>query len=138
MAIPNSQLIQTMLTKATAAMQHSYAPYSMFHVGACLQSESGELFSGTNIENASYSLALCAEASALAALITSGQQQIKTILITTSSPTPCPPCGACRQRLIEFAEPSTVIHLCSPQGLYQAFTLGELLPHDFNSKNFQK
>lgn len=128
---------QDLFAKATRALEVAYCPYSLFSVGACLRADNGQLFSGCNIENASYSLTLCAEACALAGLIRSGQQLWQEILIVSSGEQLCPPCGACRQRLFEFARSDSVFHLCTLSGGYQRVNMAELFPHPFGSFNLE-
>ena len=122
-----------MLAKAKEALQHAYAPYSHFPVGACLQSEDGALFSGCNVENASYPLGQCAETNALGALVVAGKKKIKEVVVITTDKKVCSPCGACLQRLFEFASPDTAVHLCNAEGKQQTLTLSELLPRPFES-----
>lgn len=124
-----------MRTLAVEAMSRAYAPYSTFKVGVCIESSSGQLYSGCNIENASYSLTLCAESVAIAAMLNNGEQNIQRIVIVSSAEDFCTPCGACRQRLLEFAHDSLDIVLFTPQGDLQQFTLGQLLPHSFGKKD---
>lgn len=124
-----------LLEQALAAMQHAYAPYSQLKVGACIRALDGQLFNGCNVENTAYNLCLCAESNAISTMVnhTHGQSQIQEVLVTSSSPGMCTPCGACRQRLIEFADKTTQVHLYSSTGAYQCLSLGELLPHPFNN-----
>lgn len=125
---------KAMLDAAIKVMHKAYAPYSNFFVGACFRTNDDILFSGCNIENASYSLTLCAEASALASLVSNGYKQIKEVVIVSSGNTFCPPCGACRQRLYEFAAANTIkIHLYTLTGKQQTISLNELLPYPFNA-----
>lgn len=126
-----------LLVEAQQALQAAYSPYSLFPVGACLRAENGQLFSGCNIENASYGLSLCAEACALAGLIRSGHQRWQEILIVSSGAQLCSPCGACRQRLFEFAQPESVFHLCTLSGEYQRVSMAELFPCPFGPFNLE-
>lgn len=120
---------------AVGAMARAYSPYSTFKVGVCLESVSGQLYSGCNIENASYSLTLCAESAAIAAMLNAGEQVIKRIVIVSSGDDFCTPCGACRQRLLEFTNDDIDIALFNPKGDLQRFTLTQLLPHSFGKKD---
>lgn len=124
--------LDIMIERARQAMAHAYAPYSGFAVGACLRARSGQLYSGCNVENASYPEGQCAEASAIGAMITAGDREIVEVVVIASSSQPCPPCGGCRQRLREFARPETPVHLCDDQGVHQTLALGELLPASFS------
>ena len=123
--------VESLRDKATAVRLQAYAPYSNFFVGACIETTQGEYFTGCNVENASYSMALCAEAGAISAMIAAGQHQIKQIAVVVKGPGIAAPCGACRQRLNEFATPDTVIHLFNLGGATRTYTLAELLPHAF-------
>ena len=98
-----NNILDNMIKKAKEVQQHSYAPYSNYHVGICLRSENDYLFTGCNVENVSYSLTLCAEMSALGALISAGEKYIKEVVVIGSGKELCVPCGACRQRILEFA-----------------------------------
>jgi len=129
---------QDMLEQATAAMQNAYVPYSNFPVGACFRSQTGELFNGCNIENASYGLGLCAEASALVKMISQGHKKIAEVLIIIPGDKICPPCGACRQRIQEFVIPNTIVHLCTINGAYEKFKFSELFPHPFSPQNLEE
>lgn len=124
-----------MIQVAREARKNAYTPYSEFYVGACVRSEDGELFGGCNVENASYGLTICAEASAICALIAAGKKQITEIAVIGSGNVPCPPCGACRQLIREFATTDTKIHICSTEEVLHTFTLEELLPKSFGPEN---
>lgn len=123
-----------LLAQAKHVLGHSYSPYSHFPVAACLRGISGRLFAGCNIENASYGLTLCAEASALGVMISQGESKITEALILIPGENWCSPCGACRQRLHEFSDTTLVIHLCSLNGNHRSMTLQELLPCPFALK----
>lgn len=124
--------MNNLLTAANEAFRRAYAPYSGFRVGAALRASSGAIYSGANVENAAYPLGNCAEASAIAAMIAAGERKIQEALLVAAGDRLCTPCGGCRQRLAEFAGPDLPIHICSPEGLRQTLTLGELLPHTFS------
>ena len=117
---------------ALAAMPHAYAPYSKFHVGAAIRVD-GEMFTGVNVENASYPLSVCAERNAIAAAISAGKHQLEEVAVATHASPPAAPCGGCRQVLREFAaDPDdVVITAINPQGERRAWTLGQLLPDSF-------
>lgn len=124
--------ILSMLEKAQAAQTNAYAPYSQFKVGACIRSTDDHFFIGCNYENVAYSMTCCAEGSAIAAMTTAGYREILEIVIIGSSEAPCTPCGACRQRIREFAKPSISVHMFNKDGSQQLTqTLEELLPHSF-------
>ena len=124
-----------LLKHATAARANAYAPYSHFFVGACLETESGKLFSGCNVENASYGLAVCAESNAIAAMIAAGERKIQQMVILVEGPGVSASCGACRQKLYEFASANTPIHLFDLGGTHVTYTLKELLPHAFGPED---
>ncbi len=123
----------SMAQKAWEAMQHAYAPYSKYKVGACVEAEDGTLFTGCNVENASYGLTCCAERAAIFSLIAAGKKTIKSIAIIGSGDELCTPCGACRQVIREFATPEAPIYLCDPktQKVVETTNLKILLPKSF-------
>ena len=123
--------LDAMIRLAREAMDQAHAPYSKFRVGAALRSSDGRLFSGCNVENASFPEGWCAETSAIAAMVRAGSREIQEVVVLTSSDEPCAPCGGCRQRLNEFAAPEVLIHMVTRSGLRRTATLGELLPHSF-------
>lgn len=127
-------LIKKMITAAYNALPHAYAPYSQFQVAACICTEEGTLYTGVNVENASFGLTLCAEASAIANMVSDGARKIKQIVILAGNNELCAPCGACRQRLIEFSSQATAVHLCNHTSLLQTVAITELLPLAFNFK----
>jgi homotetrameric cytidine deaminase len=123
-----------LLRAADAAMRNAHAPYSRFKVGAALRTPSGAVYSGANVENASYPQGQCAESSAIGALVAAGETEIAAVAVVAEKLDFCPPCGGCRQRLSELARPDTPVHLGRPGGEHQTFTLGELLPLSFELK----
>ncbi|HEV7753223.1 MAG TPA: cytidine deaminase [Baekduia sp.] len=120
-----------MVDLARGAMGRAYAPYSHFNVGVALRDEAGALHSGANVENSSYPQGQCAETSAIGALISSGGTAIREIAVMADTEL-IVPCGGCRQRLAEFAEPNTPVHLCGPEGVRRTVALAELLPLAFD------
>lgn len=116
--------------------QEALAIYSHFHVGAVLVAENERLISGFNIESSSYGLTICAERVALFKALSEGARQFQKIYIMADGSEPCPPCGACRQVLMDFAPDIEVIML-SEDGKRKAFPLRELLPHAFNNENLR-
>jgi cytidine deaminase len=124
-----------MLELARAAMGHAYAPYSRFPVGAVVRGESGALYAGCNVENAAFPMGSCAEASAISAMIMAGERRITEVLVIGAGPALVSPCGGCRQRLHEFANDTTLVHMCETDGVHRTVTLGELLPLSFGSAN---
>jgi len=124
---------QELLAAADAVMRRAHAPYSGFKVGAALRGADGTIHVGANVENASYSQAQCAEASAIGAMIAAGETRITAVAIVAERVEFCPPCGGCRQRLSEFADAETPVFLGRPGSEPRTTTVGELLPLAFES-----
>lgn len=124
--------LNKLIAKATEVRLKAYAPYSHFLVGTCIETQNGQLFTGCNVENASFSVAVCSEANAIAAMIAGGEKEIKQAVIVVEGPKIATSCGACRQRLAEFSSPETLIHFCDLSGNIQSYKMGELLPKPFN------
>jgi cytidine deaminase len=122
---------QELFAAAKAAQAKAYAPYSRFKVGAALRTPDGAIFAGCNVENAAYPQGSCAEAGAISAMALVGERRIAEVLVIGDGEALCTPCGGCRQRIREFADPSTLIHIAGPTGVRAKFTLGELLPESF-------
>ncbi len=129
--------IDDLIKAASNARECAYAPYSNFKVGAALRTASGNIFSGCNVENAAYPEGLCAEASAIAAMVRAGEQTIVEALVLGDGESLCTPCGGCRQKLREFASDDTPIHVCDPEGLRKTISLGVLLPHSFGPEHLK-
>jgi len=126
-----------LLTVAKQVMQNAYCPYSKFKVGAAILAENGEIFSGCNVENASFSVTLCAEAVAIGKMISAGAQKVKEILVIADADKVCTPCGACRQRINEFSDEITLVHVCDKHGVKKTVPFSELLPCSFGAKNIE-
>ncbi len=120
---------------ARAARANAYAPYSGFAVGAAVRGASGRIFSGCNVENAAYPAGTCAEAGAIAAASAAGERRIVEALVSADSPEPVTPCGACRQRLREFAADDAPVHSADAARVRATFTLGDLLPRSFGPQH---
>jgi cytidine deaminase len=120
-----------LLESAREAMQHAYAPYSHFKVGAALLTSKGEVFTGCNVENASYGLTNCAERTAIfSAIAKSGPELvIKTIAVVNDQGIPCSPCGACRQVIYEFGPEAIVIFQSA--NAWKETPISQLLPEGF-------
>lgn len=124
-----------MLDLARAAMGRAYAPYSNFPVGAVVRGAGGGLYAGCNVENAAYPQGSCAEASAISAMVADGELRIVEVAVIGTGDALVTPCGGCRQRIREFADDATPVHICGTGGLRRTVTLGELLPLSFGPDN---
>ncbi|HRC57200.1 MAG: cytidine deaminase [Myxococcales bacterium] len=127
--------LEALVAQAIAIQPRAWAPYSRFFVGAAVWGE-GQVFSGVNVENASFGLTICAERAAITAAVASGVTQLTAVAVCTqtqASP-PSSPCGACRQVLREFAaDPRTFrVIAVNPDGARREWTLAELLPDSFS------
>jgi cytidine deaminase len=124
---------------ALAARRRAYAPYSQYLVGAALRDEAGRIHAGANVENAAYPQSQCAEASAIGVMIAAGGRRITEALVIADGSLGLPsPCGACRQRLREFAAPEAPVHLAGLAGVIRTVTLGDLLPFSFGPEYLGK
>jgi len=123
---------------AKAAQANAYAPYSRFHVGAALRTPSGEVYSGGNVENAAYPEGFCAETSAISAMVTAGERRIAEICVVADGAALCTPCGGCRQRIREFADAATIVHVAGPEGMRATFRLSALLPESFGPGHLER
>tara|TARA_Y100000385_G_scaffold208288_1_gene215979 strand:- start:2691 stop:3083 length:393 start_codon:yes stop_codon:yes gene_type:complete len=117
------------------AMSKAYVPYSNYPVGALIITDKGNLYSGCNVENASYPLGNCAEASAIASMVMGGEKKINKIYVMTKNDEGGIPCGGCRQRIREFSDSKTQIIMCSPAGIQNRMNLSELLPQSFGPEH---
>ena len=119
----------SLVAAAQRVRDNAYAPYSGFAVGAALLTADGRVFTGCNVENASYGLTVCAERHAVAAAVAAGARDFRALALVTPSSPPASPCGACRQVLAEFGQLTLV--LANPDGERHRTTLSELLPRAF-------
>ncbi len=122
---------EKLLELAVNAKSYSYAPYSKFNVGAALLCKNGDVYTGCNVENASYSVCICAERTAIVKAISEGNSSYVKIAIVSNDNSFCTPCGVCRQTLHEFA-PNIEIICANTMGEYKLFNLSELLPYGFS------
>ncbi len=125
---------ERLIAAAREARMRAHAPYSRFKVGAAIVSEDGEIFSGCNVENASYGATLCAERNAVTAAVAAGHQSFTAIAIVTSSSPPAPPCGLCLQVMAEFCSELSVL-LANPKGEVVRTRLSRLLPRPFSPRD---
>jgi cytidine deaminase len=115
---------------ARGAARRAYAPYSGFPVGAAVLADSGKVYSGCNVENASYGLGTCAERNAVVAAVAAGERRFKAVVVYTPTAGPTPPCGACRQFLCEFGGRTSVLCVCDSRATLGG-TAASLLPGAF-------
>jgi cytidine deaminase len=122
--------VESVRAIALSAMERAYAPYSQFRVGAALVGVDGTVFMGCNVENSAYPAGICAERSALSAAVAGGVRQCAMLVSVSEADYPTPPCGMCRQALVEFA-PRLSIVSCTKHGGEATWNLATLLPHPF-------
>lgn len=127
--------VQALFDAAATVMSRAYAPYSRFPVGAAIRSTTGVIYAGCNVENAAYPEGVCAETGAISAMAAAGERRIRAIVVVGDGTDLCTPCGGCRQRIREFADAATVVHVGDATGLRAAFTLDDLLPRSFGPDN---
>jgi len=123
---------ENLIAKAMEARKKAYAPYSHFAVGAALLARSGRIYTGCNVENASYGLSVCAERVAVFKAVSEGERNFEAMAVVTENGVT--PCGACRQVLMEFGDDIQVI-VADEAGVYRVFTLRELLPEAFTPEH---
>lgn len=128
--------IQELIDIARRQREYSYAPYSGFRVGAALLADNGHIYTGCNIENAAYGPTNCAERTAVFKAVSEGVTEFQAICVVGGSEEEvnelCPPCGVCRQVLLEFCGPDFEIILAADREHYEVHTLGELVPLGFS------
>lgn len=127
--------INTLYEHASQARSNAYAPYSKFLVGACIETTNGKLYTGCNVENASYGLGICAESNAIVKMVSEGERKIKQIMVVVGGPGISACCGACRQRLYEFSTKETQVHLADLHGNKKTLLVEELLPCAFGPQD---
>lgn len=124
--------MKDLIQAAQAARDKAYVPYSNFKVGAAVLTQEGKIYTGCNIENASYGLCNCAERTAIFKAVSEGENELIAIAIVADTTGPVSPCGACRQVMAEFG--INKIIMCNLQGSEHIATLEELLPYSFGKK----
>ena len=134
MALTTSE-VDHLLALAAEAAANAYVPYSHFAVGAALRAKDGEIYTGCNVENASYGLTICAERNAVAHAVANGARRFDAIAVVTENGVT--PCGACRQVLAEFGPELTVI-VADAAGNRRVYTLRELLPDAFTPEHLDR
>ncbi len=123
---------QKLFDLAAAAAANAYCPYSKFAVGAAILADDDNFYAGCNVENISYPVGTCAEAGAIAAMIAGGGKKIVEMLVYADSKQLISPCGACRQRIAEFADKNVIVHLANKDGIPKSTNVAELLPCSFS------
>ena len=119
-----------LISRAIEARERAYAPYSQYKVGAAVQTDTGDIYTGVNVENAVYPLCLCAERVAITKAISEGAQRIVAVAVATANAGT--PCGSCRQVMREFGDPAIPVFITTPEGRYRTRTLADLLPEGFS------
>jgi len=128
--------IEKLLEEAKKVREKAYAPYSNFKVGASLLTEDGKIFTGCNVENASYGLSLCAERNAIFSAVSKGERKFKALLVVAQGEGTVAPCGACRQVMREFGEFD--VYLANTDGKIEKTKVSELLPKAFGPENLEE
>ena len=121
-----------LLKLAVDAMKNAYVPYSNFRVGVAILSTENKFYFGCNVENVAYPQGLCAEAGAISSMIAGGCILISEVLVVSVSDKLIVPCGGCRQKLLEFSNSQTRIHLAVPTEIKKTMSMNELLPFSFD------
>lgn len=128
----NQEKVELLYNEAKKAMGNSYSPYSNFKVGAALITKSGKIYTGTNIENASYGLSMCAERVAIFKAVSEGERDFETLVVIGDTDDPISPCGACRQVIAEFGFDEVI--LTNLKKDFKVMSVNELLPYGFSGK----
>jgi len=126
--------IERLVLEARRAAEKAYAPYSNLRVGAALINEDGKIFTGVNVENASFGLTVCAERYAIFSSVSNANRTIEALVIYTPTQTPTAPCGACRQVIKEFSQDALIVSVCDSDNRLVR-TIAELLPSSFGPES---
>jgi cytidine deaminase len=131
--------LDELVAAARAAQGQAYAPYSGFRVGAAVRA-GDRIFTGANVENASYGLSICAERNAVVAAVLAGHRAIDAVAVATDASPPASPCGMCRQTLLEFASDPRTFRVVSVNGTDERaeWPLRELIPHGFTGEELRR
>lgn len=119
---------------AAQGRSKAHAPYSRFKVGAAVKTDDSMIYSGCNVENASYGGTVCAERVAIWKAVSEGAKKFESIVVVAKSTKLVPPCALCLQVMAEFCDPEFQVHLATPKGIKKSYKLKQLLPYPFNSK----
>jgi cytidine deaminase len=131
---PSAAQLRELARRARTAVQHAYAPYSKFAVGAAVLTAQGDIYDGANVENASYGLSMCAERNAIFHAVAQGATAITALAVYTPTPAATTPCGACRQVMAEFGADIVVLCCSDAAGGERRYRLSELLPAAFGPR----
>ncbi len=126
---------EKLVSAALAARKNAYAPYSGYGVGAAVLTASGEIFTGVNVENASFGMTICAERAAIISAVSQGHVKFAALAVAVGGDDPAAPCGACRQVMEEFFDQETKIFLVNSRGEGKERTVEQLLPEAFSKAN---
>ena len=133
---------EKLVSMALDAMQHAYAPYSGYEVGAALLCKDGSVVCGANIENAAYGPSNCAERTAIFTAVFEGKRDFAAIAVVGGKDGVAsdyfPPCGVCRQVMLEFCEPDFKIYMGKQDGTYQEILLRDFMPYGFRASEYMK
>lgn len=140
--IMNDSVCKNLIKEAIGMLKRSYAPYSSFHVGAALLTKTNKIYTGCNIENATFTPTNCAERTAFFKAVSEGEQDFVAIAVVGGRKGNiidyCPPCGVCRQVMMEFCDPKKfIVILAKSEEDYCAYTLADILPLGFSAKNIE-
>lgn len=130
--------VEQLIEESKIAMEKAYVPYSKFKVGAALLTADGKVYHGCNIENAAYSMANCAERTALFKAFSEGERNFTMLAVVADTDRPVPPCGACRQVISELCPKDMKVVLTNLKGDIKELTLEELLPGAFNPEDLHE
>ena len=130
-------VVTELFDAARAVQANAHVPYSKFPVGAAIRTRGGGTYSGCNVENAAYPQGVCAEASAISAMVSAGEREIDVIVTVADGEQLSTCCGGCRQKIREFATPATRIVACGPEGPRRMYTMDELLPDSFGPEQLE-
>jgi cytidine deaminase len=128
---------RTLVKRALAARFHSHSPFSRFKVGAAVLTSDGKIYTGCNIESSSYGLTICAERTAIFKAVSEGKKKFSALAVATDHKTITPPCGACRQVIVDLAGNIDVI-MATSDGTFTVMKMSELLPHPFTAHNLDQ
>ncbi len=130
----DEKTIRRLIDEAIKARKNAYAPYSKYHVGASVLATSGNIYTGSNVENVSYGLSVCAERNAIFSAVNEGERAIQALAVVAEEESIARPCGACLQVINEFSPKERPVQIiaASADGNYDVMSISEYLPHAFN------